>query len=664
MCLVSASYLLNKSLRHDLFSPLLPSVYECATFPAVFTFRSLIFLAALLLPIDAHLGPSAGTSNGVANLLSLLAAHSTPPTGVAGATNVTAKGTPPTGYPPSGITPPTVYVLPRSVIFHISLSADHAAWLRTLPVPTTMSSFTPPSINHTASGAPPPDFSKLLSTLTSQAVANAGVSAGSPPILPPAAHPSFLATGGGAYAQSVPPPSINNALAKRDEIARRLAPGGTMTPPAPAFPSGNTGSPSRMPGYSSHSEPSMPPPGHSPSTSTSGRQLPVHPDRAAFARAEPPQSRGWSNDNDEYSRAGSGPSYSRGGGYGGYRGASDGPRGGGRGGRGGGRGGYSRDFGYDSSRSTGYPPAREQHGYAPPTAGAPIQSFEDADSNTRRYGMPQSSGGQESSQQMRGRAPLPPPQAGKDEFGRDMTAEEAAQADQGGYKRPRSPIGAAGREDGKRPKTEGTMAPGDAQGPSHGNPPAPSSSASTSGTTLETYDWTSFTPSDGTSWATLGEAWKRSNNGREPTQQELMFAFMNHQMSASGAGGAGNSQQQQMMSMMMSQMMGGSSDSGNTSGGGYAPPQRPYRSHDDTHQQARVSWDEEDGPYANFGRAARGRGGGGGFRGGRGGRGGGRGGFGGGGYGGGGYNDSYDGDNEYGNASGLEASDAVVLGGN
>ncbi|KAJ9116284.1 hypothetical protein QFC22_004724 [Naganishia vaughanmartiniae] len=569
-------------------------------------------------------GPMAGTSSGVASLLSLLAAHSTPSTGTAGSTNASGKGTPPTGYPGLGMTPPTV----------------------SQPVSTPMSSFTPPAANPAAAGAPPPDFSKLLSTLTSQA---ATAAAGSPPILSPGAYSSFPATVGGGHTQSIPPPALDNALAKRDEIARRFATGGAMTPPGPA---GVSGPPSRMSGYTSNNGSSVPPPSHSPSTSASGRQVPVHPDRAAFARAEPPQNRGWSNDNDEYNRAGPGPFYSRGNGYGGYRGASDGPRGG-RGGRGGGRGGYSRDQGYESSCPSGYPPAREQHNFGPPATGAPIQSFEDAESNSRRYGIPQPSGGRESNQQMHGRAPLPPPQVGKDEFGRDTTAEEATATDQGGYKRPRSPAGEADREEGKRPKTD-----------EPNNTPTPSSLANASGVTLETYDWKSFAPSDGTSWATLGEAWKRSNNGRDPTQQELMFAFMNHQMSASGTNGAGNSQQQQMMSMMMSQMMGGSSDSGNAGGGGYAPPQRSYRSHDDTHQQARVSWDEEDGPYANFGRAARGRGGGGNFRGGRGGRGGGRGGFGGG-YGGGGYNDSYGGgDSEYGNASGLENSDAVVLGGN
>ncbi|KAJ9099135.1 hypothetical protein QFC21_004014 [Naganishia friedmannii] len=567
-------------------------------------------------------GPLAGTSNGVANLLSLLAAHSIPSTGVAGTIDASGKGTPTTGYPVMGITPTTT----------------------TMPVPASMSSFTPPATNHAAAGAPPPDYTKLLSTLTSHAVVGAGGPGGSPSIMSPAAHTSFTAMAAGAYGQSIPPPNVNDALAKRDEIARRLAPGGVMTPPAPAFASGNLGSPSRTaPGYPSYNDSSAPPPGQSPSTSTSGRQLPVHPDRAAFARAEPSQNRGWSNDNDDYNRAGPGPSYSRGSGYGGYRGssdgprggyrgASDGPRGGGRGGRGGGRGGYSRDYGYDSSRPSGYPPAREQHGYAPPAAGAPIQSFEDAESNSRRYGIPQASGDRESNPQMHGRAPLPPPQAGKDEFGRDTTAEAAA-ADQGGYKRPRSSVGAAGREEGKRPRTEDTMPHENVQATT-----VPSSAANASGATLETYDWKLFAPSDGTSWATLGEAWKRSNNGREPTQQELMLAFMNHQMAAPGANGAGDPQQQQMMSMMMSQMMGGSSDSGNTGGSGYAPPQRSYRSHDDTHQQARVSWDEEDGPYANFGRAARGRGGGG-FRGGRGGRGGGRGGFGG-------------GDNEYGNEYG------------
>lgn len=530
--------------------------------------------------------------------------------------------------------------------------------LRTLPVPAT-SSFTPPATNYAAAGAAPPDFSKLLSTLSSQAVARP---AASPPILPPAAHSSFPATAGSPYAQNIPAPRLDDALAKRDEIARRLAPGGAMTSPAPAFATGNTGSPSRRPGYPPHNEPSIPPPGQSPSTSTSGRQLPVHPDRAAFARAEPPPNRGWSNDDDDYSRSGPGPSYSRGSGYGGYRGTSDGHRGGGRGGRGRGRGGYPRDFGYESSRSTGYP-AREQHGYGPPAAGAPIQSFEDTEGNSRRYGVPQAADGQESNQQMRGRAPLPPPQAGKDEFGRDVTADETAAEDQGGYKRPRSPIGGgADRDDGKRPKTEDPIPREDVQATSHGIAPAPSSSASASGPTLETYDWSSFAPSDGTSWATLGEAWKRSNNGREPTQQELMFAFMNHQMSASGANGGANAQQQQMMSMMMSQMMGGSNDSGNMGGGGYAPPQQSYRSHDDTHQQARVSWDEEDGPYANFGRPARGRGGAAAFRG-RGSRGSGRVGFGPG-HGSGAYNDGYGGgDSEYGNAA-SGSSDAVVLGGN
>ncbi|CAK9780502.1 unnamed protein product [Cutaneotrichosporon oleaginosum] len=57
------------------------------------------------------------------------------------------------------------------------------------------------------------------------------------------------------------------------------------------------------------------------------------------------------------------------------------------------------------------------------------------------------------------------------------------------------------------------------------------------GATLETFDWASFNPGDGGSWASLGEAW-RASTGREPNQMELM-QFMVAQMSGMGGAGTG-----------------------------------------------------------------------------------------------------------------------------
>jgi hypothetical protein len=218
-------------------------------------------------------------------------------------------------------------------------------------------------------------------------------------------------------------------------------------------------------------------------------------------------------------------------------------------------------------------------------------------------------GGRKGSADVGGSAASGPPGegGGEDEMEMEMDLESSSDEDAlGGLgKRPGGGRGAQGPPPAKRPKTDRPVhiavsseaaerfaqVPVPAPPTSNGHPPAQASTTTLppGAITLETFDMTTFDPTSADSWSALGEAWRNTNQGAEPTPQGLMMFIASKTAAMTGGMGMND---------------GAGDDHG--AGGGWAAGQQQAPMNDDTHHQVRGSWD--DGPYADFGRSSRGRG--------------------------------------------------------